>query len=142
MVNGEDPVLLIRQASLLPIIVLGSRQETVETLESGADAYMTKPPSLVELVARVRALLRRPTCNLLVDDSESDTENVPQTRGLGLSNPMSTEYRLASCLVLNKGRLLDYFRHTSKASGGKSVKLGRLYFYVLKIRQKLTNQWQ
>lgn len=141
MVNGEDPVLLIRQASLLPIIVLGSQQETVEMLEIGADAYMTKPPSLVELVARVRSLLRRPTCNPLVDDSKLDTENEPRTRGLELSNPMATEYRLASCLVLNKGRLLEYFRHTSQESRGKGVKIERLHYYVLQLCKKFTNRW-
>jgi len=59
MVNGEEALLRIRQASYLPIIVLGSEEEAVETLELGVDAYMTKPPSLGELVARVRALLRR-----------------------------------------------------------------------------------
>ena len=59
LVNGEEPVLYLRQTSYLPILVLGNDEEMAETLELGADAYMTKPPSLVELVARVRSLLRR-----------------------------------------------------------------------------------
>ena len=59
MVNGEDPYLRIRQASYLPIIVLGSQEEAAEMLKLGADAYIARPPSLSELVARVRALLRR-----------------------------------------------------------------------------------
>jgi len=59
LMNGEEPVLYFRQACYLPILVLGDDEETTEMLELGADAYMTKPPSLSELVARVRALLRR-----------------------------------------------------------------------------------
>jgi len=59
LVKGEEPVLYFRQASYLLILVLGDDEETTEMLELGADAYMTKPPSLSELVARVRALLRR-----------------------------------------------------------------------------------
>jgi len=59
LVNGEEPVLYFRQAFYLPILVLGDDEETTETLELGADAYITRPPSLNELVARVRALLRR-----------------------------------------------------------------------------------
>lgn len=59
MLDGEDPCLRIRQTSYLPILVLGNNEETTEVLELGADAYMTKPPSLTELVARVRSLLRR-----------------------------------------------------------------------------------
>lgn len=59
MVNGEDACLRIRQASYLPIMVLGSEEEAVETLELGVDAFLTKPLSTNELVARVHALLRR-----------------------------------------------------------------------------------
>ncbi|MBA7694561.1 Alkaline phosphatase synthesis transcriptional regulatory protein PhoP [subsurface metagenome] len=56
LVNG---VLYLRQTSYLPILVLGNYEEMNDMLELGADAYMTKPPSLVELVSRVRSLLRR-----------------------------------------------------------------------------------
>ena len=59
MVDGEDACLRIRQASYLPILVLGDEEEAVETLELGIDAYLTKPLSTNELVARVHALLRR-----------------------------------------------------------------------------------
>jgi len=59
LVNGEEPVLYFRQACYLPILVLGDDEEITEMLELGADAYITRPPSLSELVARVRSLLRR-----------------------------------------------------------------------------------
>ena len=61
-VNVEELCSRLPQASHLPIIVLGNSQEGshgVRLLEAGADAYMSTPPDLVELVARVRSLLRR-----------------------------------------------------------------------------------
>ena len=72
MVNGEDACLRIRQASYLPILVLGNEDEAVETLELGIDAYLIKPLSLNELVARVHALLRRKIAFPPLEDSTSN----------------------------------------------------------------------
>jgi two-component system response regulator MprA len=57
--EGEEACARVGQVSYLPIIVLGTEDRTVETLQSGADAYMTMPLAIDELVARVRAMLRR-----------------------------------------------------------------------------------
>jgi len=59
MIRREAHLLLIRQASYIPIIVLGSEENAVEALELGADAYIKRSPNFIELVARVSALLRR-----------------------------------------------------------------------------------
>jgi DNA-binding response OmpR family regulator len=58
-VEGEEVHSRVRQVCCLPIIVLGTEDRTVETLQSGADAYMTMPLAVDELVARVHAMLRR-----------------------------------------------------------------------------------
>jgi two-component system, OmpR family, response regulator RegX3 len=61
-VSGEEVCRRIRDASDVPIIMLtakGSEQEKIKGLEMGADDYLVKPFSPRELVARVRALMRR-----------------------------------------------------------------------------------
>ncbi len=58
-VNKQDPLSRIRQASYVPIIAVGKDNDPTDVLEFGADVYMLNPPSLMELTARVRALLRR-----------------------------------------------------------------------------------
>jgi DNA-binding response OmpR family regulator len=58
-VNGEDACLRLRQASYLPLIAIGRKQEVVEMLEMGVDACIISPPSGREVVARVNSLLGR-----------------------------------------------------------------------------------
>ncbi len=140
MVNEEDPCLRIRQACYLPIIVPGNREEAAEMLESVADAYMTKPPSLSELVARVHALLRRkPRGNSPVGTPGLEIENRLDDGGNGSNGLTPTEFRLASCLVLNEGRLLDYTRLIGEVWGGKEVSVDTLHFYMRRLRSKLAN---
>jgi len=59
LVKREDHFSRIRQASYVPIIAVGDEQDAPEVLEFCADAYVTKPPNLRELTARVRAMLWR-----------------------------------------------------------------------------------
>jgi DNA-binding response OmpR family regulator len=59
--NGVDLLPLLRRLTESPIIVLGSGGEMamVRALFQGADFYLTRPVNLSELIARIRALLRR-----------------------------------------------------------------------------------
>lgn len=140
IVNGENPYIRMRQLSYLPIIALGNQEEAAETLEIGADAYMTKPPDVNELVARVNSLLRRKHKNGPQNDNP-----VPMIKthinkgGNGHHKLTPTEFRLASCLVLNKGKLLEYRRIISEVWGGKTLAIDTLHYYVRRLRQKLAN---
>jgi DNA-binding response OmpR family regulator len=78
--NGDELCIRIRELSNAPIIVLGQEQEEtagVEFLEMGADAYLTSPLSLRELMARVRSLLRytRTFKNMKENKEKSEFEN-------------------------------------------------------------------
>ncbi|GJG87083.1 hypothetical protein tb265_22640 [Gemmatimonadetes bacterium T265] len=60
--DGRDVLRELRAWSLVPVLVLSARHadtEKAELLDAGADDYLTKPFSVIELQARVRALLRR-----------------------------------------------------------------------------------
>jgi two-component system KDP operon response regulator KdpE len=79
-VDGVELCHQVRKTSAIPIIVLSVRDEErnkVEALDAGADDYVTKPFSLDELLARVRAALRRAT---LQQQPESDVIDVGHFR--------------------------------------------------------------
>ena len=61
-IDGVEVIRRIREWSNLPIIVLSARSEDsdkIEALDQGADDYLTKPFGVMELISRVKALLRR-----------------------------------------------------------------------------------
>lgn|GEM_PF-2241901 len=153
MVNGEDAYMRVRQASYLPIIVLGNRGEAAEALELGADAFMIKPPNLIELVARVHRLLERKPRFVTMrnhsrlnmrDNLTRETTHEPNREeaspgedGGGLSSLSAIEFRLASCLVLSKGRLLKYPWLIHEVWGEKDVSLETLHSHMRSLREKL-----
>lgn len=108
----------IRKFSNVPIIVVTGREsesDKVRGLELGADDYVVKPFSPPELVARVRAVLRRagtwheadaPTANFQTGDLTIDfarSEVTVEDETIPLS---ATEYRLLAYLARNAGRIL------------------------------------
>jgi two-component system OmpR family response regulator len=103
------------QRAGLPIIFLTARDATedkIRGLSGGGDDYMTKPFSLEELVARIRAILRRtgaasPESSVLsFEDLELDEESREVTRGGAPIELTATEYRLLRYLMLNPRRVL------------------------------------
>ncbi|MBI3930528.1 MAG: response regulator transcription factor [Chloroflexi bacterium] len=138
LVNGEDPCLRIREACYLPIIAVGAAEEAVEILELGADAYVTKPVNLRELVARVQTLLRRKLRhNPPGDNSGSEIENQLNQEGNRPGGLTGTEFHLAACLLFNQGKLVDYGRLIAEVWAGKPVSRDTLHFYIRRLRRKL-----
>jgi DNA-binding response OmpR family regulator len=135
----EDTYWRLRQASYVPLMVLGSEEEAVEMLELGADSYMVKPPNLNELVARVRALLRRRSSGYLEAMYRQEINNNPDNGGNNSNGLTATEFRLASCLLLNEGRLLDYPELISGVWGENKVTVDTLHIYMRRLRSKLVN---
>jgi DNA-binding response OmpR family regulator len=56
--QDEDILICFREASGVPLLMIGAREDEVEMLERGVDAYMRVPASLIELAARVQSMLR------------------------------------------------------------------------------------
>jgi two-component system response regulator RegX3 len=118
-VSGIDVCRELRRRSSVPIIMVtakGSEIDTVVGLEVGADDYVTKPYRLRELVARMRAVLRRraadaPTVALNGDALEvGDVALDPERhevviRGAAVQLPLK-EFELLEILLANAGRVL------------------------------------
>ncbi len=100
----------------LPVVFLTARRDTadrVRGLTIGADDYVVKPFSLEELIARVRAVLRRTRDDesggrrLVVEDLELDEETREVRRGGRLVELTPTEFSLLRYLLVNSGRVLS-----------------------------------
>lgn len=164
--NGADLVLLdlmlpgiagtevcreIRTRSQVPIIMLTAKDSEVDVvvgLELGADDYVTKPYSTRELLARIRAVMRRrietdedDTAILESGDVRMDIDRHTVTvRGVDTAMPLK-EYELLEVLLRNSGRVLtrgqlidrvwgsDYFGDTKT-----------LDVHIKRIRSKIENE--
>jgi len=94
-----------------PIMMLTAKdlvEDKIQGLDSGADDYLVKPFEVGELLARIRALLRRGTgsVTLIVDDLELDPVLHQITRNGVRLELSSTEYTLLEYLMRNVGRVL------------------------------------
>ena len=114
--DGFEVVKLLRaEAGRVPVVFLTARDATddkIRGLTLGGDDYVTKPFSLEELTARIRAVLRRtadeqPTPRLTFADLELDEETHEVYRA-GNRVPLSpTEFKLLRYLMLNPNRVLS-----------------------------------
>jgi DNA-binding response OmpR family regulator len=97
-----------------PILILTAKSQVrdkIEGLNNGADDYMTKPFSFEELLARVRALLRRPHETLNPDITVEDLTLTPidfSVKRAGVDIKLTaTEFSLLEYMMRNKGRVLS-----------------------------------
>src|SRR6266567_1831878 len=111
--GGLEVCQRIRELSSIPIIVLsikGSEADIVSVLDLGADDYLVKPFRLAELLARVRAVMRRGSKTLATEvvcgDLEIDTEKHKVTVTGRTITLTPIEYALLEELAKNVGRVL------------------------------------
>ena len=114
--DGRDVLRDIRDTSRTPVVMLTARGEEMDRvlgLELGADDYVTKPFSAAELVARLRAVLRRteaapPVAQQLLEvgDVRVDLDRRQVTRGGDEIELTVKEFDLLRLLVENAGRLV------------------------------------
>lgn len=144
-----DLVSKIHEFSDVPLIILSDAETEMDRareLETGADEYITKPLSPIELLARVRALLRRTQgigfkSESLVSIGSELSINFG-TREIFLSgkriNLTPTEYHLLQELVRNNGRVLTHSTLLEKVWGLESTDdYSCIKKYIYRLRTKL-----
>ncbi|HLW45025.1 MAG TPA: response regulator transcription factor [Acidimicrobiales bacterium] len=144
--DGWEVLSRIRDMSDAPVLVLTAQSaeaEKVRCLNAGADDYLTKPFSHVELLARLQAIRRRVPATAHrtgFDDGRLRVDFVRQQAYLGQTAvPLTpTEYRLLSALVRHAGEVLSADQLVELA-WGEPGELGptRVKYAVLRLRRKL-----
>ena len=119
MLPGMDGMEICRKlrneekikSSILMLTARGQIKDRVEGLNCGADDYLTKPFAFEELLARIKALLRRPKDSLgtvlSIDDLTLDTISYEVKRADSPVILSKTEYALLEFLLKNKGKVLS-----------------------------------
>ncbi len=146
-IGGLDVLAGIRGWSRVPVVVLSARQhgeDKVEALDAGADDYVTKPFAMNELLARLRAAVRRAAPS---DVAEAVVEagelaiDLARRRVLrtGVEVRLSpTEWALVEVLVRNRGRLVSREQLLLEVWGpAYTNETGYLRVYAAQLRRKL-----
>ena len=149
-IDGIDVLRRIRSFSTVPVVVLTARDrqsDKVSALDAGADDYVTKPFGTEELLARIRAALRR---------DQARIEEQPTIRSGGLVIDLSarrvtvdgreihltpTEYELLRVMATNPDRVLThgYLLRNALGSGYEDA-LDNLRTFIAQLRRKLERE--
>ena len=152
--DGVEVIGGLRGWTDAPIIVLSGRADSsdkVEALDAGADDYVTKPFGMDELLARMRAVVRRGVTEteqprISLGDLVIDLAAKRVTRGRPGDEPGSeadirltpTEWHLLEVLLRHPGRLLTQRQLLSEVWGpGYAEATGNLRLYMAQLRRKL-----
>ena len=154
--DGVEVIKKIRSWSEMPIIIVSARsddRDKVEALDAGADDYITKPFSVEELLARVRAVTRRlkalrkaakapvePAERELYVDGELEIDfaaKLVRVKGeeIHLTN---MEYKLLAVLARNSGKVLTY-KYLLRQVWGSALEsdMASLRVFMVSLRKKL-----
>ena len=147
--SGWDMLKRVRQVSDAPVILLTARGEEldkVKGLELGADDYLTKPFSHLELFARIKAVLRRVEAvtpasaipSFVSGDLAINFDSHEVTVGGQLVALTPTEYSLLYLLVRNAGRVLPVATLLTRIWGDDyGGETDYLKTYISRLRHKL-----
>ncbi|WP_346114814.1 response regulator [Nonomuraea maheshkhaliensis] len=142
--DGVEVIQGLRGWTTVPIIVLSGRADStdkVDALDAGADDYVTKPFSIDELLARVRAVTRRTgqqdeeNATVRVGDHVVDLADKTVSGGVHLT---PTEWHFLELLVRNPGKLISQRQLLTEVWGSAYLKETHyLRQYMAQLRRKL-----
>jgi two-component system KDP operon response regulator KdpE len=143
--SGVEVCRELRTASDAAIVVLsvvGDEADKVAALDAGADDYVTKPFGMEELLARLRAALRRAQPEteplLRIGDLEIDLEKRAVHSNGSLLQLTPHEFRLLRLFALNEGKLLTHRNILSEVWGtAYQTESHYLHVYVSQLRHKI-----
>ncbi|AKS12868.1 MtrAB system response regulator MtrA [Corynebacterium pseudotuberculosis] len=143
--NGIDICRLIRQNSTVPIVMLTAKTDTVDVvlgLETGADDYITKPFKPKELIARLRARLRRtddsPADVIEISDLAIDVPGHMVSRGREVIQLTPLEFDLLLELASKPGQVFTREELLQKVWGYRNASDTRLVnVHVQRLRAKI-----
>ncbi|MDR6118763.1 two-component system KDP operon response regulator KdpE [Aeromicrobium sp. SORGH_AS981] len=143
--DGTEVLRRIRETSQVPVVVLSARHESddkVEALDLGADDYVTKPFGMEELLARVRAALRRAAPSrapvVTVGDLVLDVEDRRATRAGEPVHLTPTEWKIVEVLARAEGRLVRQTTLLTEVWGPTYERETHyLRVYLAQLRRKL-----
>jgi len=153
--SGLEVCRILRKEMTEPILMLSTKVEEIEkvvALELGADDYMTKPFSLRELLARIRAMLRR--VEMMKQELLPKQEALPQPikianltidvrghcvfRGESIVNLTRMEFKLLVFLVTNRGQVFSRDRLLEKVwDCDCTFDTRTVDFHILSLRRKI-----
>ncbi|MFK4638096.1 response regulator [Paenarthrobacter histidinolovorans] len=148
--EGNAVITAVREWSTVPILVLSARHgsnDKVEALDAGADDYITKPFGLEELLARLRALLRRST-EPMEEVTKVETSSFTVDLGKrqitkeGQDVRMTpTEWNILDILIRNPDKLITQQQLLTEVWGPAYAKEANyLRVYMAQLRRKLEKE--
>ena len=149
--DGWEVCRRLREKSEVPILMLtakGREEDIVRGLDLGADDYLTKPFSVKELEARVRAILRRaawrPGTESVTYSDGYLTIDVKDRTVLVNGKPVKltpTEFRLLAELVQNAGRVLTHRQLLESVWGWEYMDdIDYVRIYIWRLRQRIEKE--
>lgn len=145
-IDGKDVIRTLRATSDVPIIVISARHQEAEkiaALDEGADDYVNKPFEIGELMARIRAAIRR-------SSSLTEAPNSYRSGPLEIDFPARRvtisgeavklspkEYDLLQTLALSAGQVVTHKRLLAAGWGSEAADSQYLRVYVGLLRQKI-----
>lgn len=142
--NGFELCSEIRKKdSSIPILFLSACDDEIQIvrgLDSGADDYVTKPFKLLELLSRVRALLRRNSASLYSSSEISiDTANMTVTKNGKSIFLTPTEFQILSSLIRNSGVIVTRSNLLQNIwdSNGDFIDDNTLSVHISRLREKI-----